>query len=169
MEDLTLSWNKKHFSSFLKVFQSPKIVSEIIVRESFSCFFVVTFLCFTSLLGFSYIILFLLSFSFRTNCSGLTQTILQSFIQILKITISFVKKINTNLYNITSVKCNNLWMITSKNRLKRALNIIFKKTVLIASSTLPFTELVFIVVSIPEQQISVFDRNKRDTDLFHSF
>ena len=45
---------------------------------------------FTSLLYFSYIILFVQSFSFRTTCSRLAETILHISIQILKNTIYFV-------------------------------------------------------------------------------
>ena len=46
-------------------------------------------------------------------------------------------------------------------------NITEKAIVTITSSPLLFTELVFIYVSISEQQTWAFDRNKRDTEIFH--
>ena len=57
-----------------------------------------------------------------------------------------------NLCNIASVQYNYLSMITSKNWLKQIVNISFSKNFQISSLPLPFTELVFIFVSISEQE-----------------
>ena len=66
----------------------------------------------------------------------------------------FAKKVKCkkNLYNIASTQYHYLWMISSKNWLKRMANITEKAIVTITSSTLLFTELVFIFVSISEQE-----------------
>ena len=71
-----------------------------------------------------YIILFVLPFSFWTTSYKFPNQ--QLFIQILIIPIYLVKsKSIVNLYDIFCVQCNYLWTITSKNVLKRTLNVTF--------------------------------------------
>ena len=62
----------------------------------------------TSLLYFSYIILFFLHFSFQTTCSRLAKSNLQLSIQKCKI----------NLCNMASVQYNYSWMITKQQLVK---------------------------------------------------
>ena len=61
-------------------------------------------------------------------------------------------KCKVNLCNIASVQYNYFRMITSKNWLKRILNITFLKKITISSLPLRFSALVFIFVSISKQK-----------------
>ena len=110
---------------------------------------------FASILYFSYIILFVLSFSFWTTCSRLAETIFQLSMEILKTTMHFLRnKYKIKLLNIAIVQHNYLWMIKSKNCLKPIVNIKFKKRIApISSLLLPLTKLVFIFVWTSEQHI----------------
>ena len=54
------------------------------------------FIYFTSILYFPYVVLFVQPFSFWNSCSRLAKNILQLSIQILKITLYFVKQISVN-------------------------------------------------------------------------
>ena len=93
---------------------------------------------------------------FWNHLLQLAKTILQLSIQILKITVYFVKRKSVQyLHNIASIQYHYLRMITSKEWLRRIVNITLKKLFpsALKSSALSFTELVFIFVSISEQQI----------------
>ena len=126
----------------------------------------------TLLYFFTFLISVCSFYTFGTTCSRLAKTILKLSIQILKVTTYFVKRLSKckiNLYNTPRVQYNYLWMITNKNRLKSTVNITslknFYNFILAASIQ---RACVYLCLDFRTKN-KAFDRNKRDTEIFHSF